>query len=207
MRKAFVSVLGAVLALTMVVSTASAQMAPFNVGIFVGALFPSGELSGTTDLSSGDIAVSTGWVAGASGDYRFNGGTSPISVRLDLAYSSSSVRDDPNQPQIPIDGKLNNIYGMAYLLIHPNIGQADGQAKMDLYAGGGGGFVNTSLSGSTFSGAPSSTDGALSAVVGGAAPIGGVYLFFEGRWVVVFSEGTSLNLFPVVAGVRIPFGG
>ena len=43
--------------------------------------------------------------------------------------------------------------------------------------------------------------------MGGAAPIGSIFLFFEGRWVLIFSEGSTGSVFPVVAGIRIPLGG
>ena len=56
-----------------------------------------------------------------------------------------------------------------------------------LDSSGGGGFVNESL--------------------GGAAPIGSIFLFFEGRWVLIVSEGSTGSVFPVVAGIRIPLGG
>lgn len=201
MKRVSVGLLGAVMGLALLVapvSTASAQFAPWSVSIFGGGVFPTGDI--------GD-AVNTGWLVGANGDFRFSEGRSPVSVRVDIAYGSSTFKDDPNLTT-QLDLKLNNLYAFAYALLHPNIGQAEDRATVDIYVGGGGGFVNSKLGGSDApSGISSETDGALSGIVGGAAPIGGVYLFFEGRWVLIFSEGTSQNLFPVVAGLKIPFGG
>ena len=192
MKKVSVGLLGAVMGLALLaapVSTASAQ--GLSISIFGGGVFPTGDI--------GD-AVKTGWIVGANVGKRFSEGRSPVSVRLDLAYGSSSFESFGTSLNL----KLNSFYGMAYALLHPNIGQAGDKATVDLYVGGGGGFVNGKCSGADCGGSSSSTDGALSGIAGGAAPIGGVYLFFEGRWVLVFTEGTSTNLFPVVAGVRIP---
>jgi len=197
------------------VSTANAQLAPITLGIFVGGVFPTGD--------AGDL-VSTGWLVGAHVAYRFGEGRSPVGLRLDLSYGSSNFKNVATGSSAAVDGKMNNFYGLAYAVLHPNIGQDTDKAQMDIWVGGGGGFVNTSFSGSDTEGNipsgcspvdgitcveafPGSTDGALSGIVGGSAPIGGIYLYFEGRWVLVFTEGTSTNMFPVVAGVRIPFGG
>ena len=180
------------------VSSATAQFAPWSVGIFGGGQFLTGDL--------GDF-FNTGWVAGANVDYRFSEGRSPVSIRLDISYGSSSAKDLGTGSSSSIDAKANSIYGFAYALLHPNIGQAEDRATVDLYAGGGGGFVNSKCSGSDCGDTSGQTDGALVGVVGGAAPIGSVYLFFEGRWVLVFAEDQSESRFPVVAGVRIPFGG
>jgi hypothetical protein len=140
--------------------------------------------------------------------YRFAEGRSPVGLRLDLSYGSSNFKDlGSGSSTGSIDAKFNNFYGLAYAVLHPNIGQDTEKAQMDIWVGGGGGFVSSSFSGSDAQGIEGETNGALSGIVGGAAPIGGVYLYFEGRWVLVFTEGTSQNLFPVVAGVRIPFGG
>ena len=198
MKKVSVGLLGAVMGLALLaapVSTASAQS--LSVSIFGGGVFPTGEI--------GDD-INTGWMVGANVDHRFGEGRSPVSVRLDLAYSSSSAKDLGTGSLAAIDAKANNIYGMVYALLHPNIGQSN-QSSMDLYVGGGGGFVNESLSGPDAVGGSSTTNGALSGVVGGAAPIGSIFLFFEGRWVLIFSEGSTGSVFPVVAGIRIPLGG
>jgi hypothetical protein len=201
--------------LTAPVSTVNAQLAPITLGVYVGGVFPTGDI--------GDV-VNTGWLVGAHVAYRFSGGTSPVGLRLDLSYGSSSFKDlGGGSSTGSVDGKQNNFYGLAYAVLHPNIGQDTDKAQMDIWVGGGGGFVSSSFSGSDTEGNipsgcsplsstcveafPGSTNGALSGIVGGAAPIGGIYLYFEGRWVLIFSEGTSQNLFPVVAGVRIPFGG
>ncbi len=194
MTRLSVGLFGAVMGLAMLVapvSTARAQ-APLSVSIFGGGVFPTGSL--------GD-ALKTGWIVGANLDHRFSGGRSPVSVRLDLAYGSSSFENFGGN----LDLKLNSFYGMAYALLHPNIGQSD-QSSMDLYVGGGGGFVNESLGGPDAGGGSSTTNGALSGVVGGAAPIGSIFLFFEGRWVLIFSEGSTGSVFPVVAVIRIPLG-
>ncbi len=201
MKKVSVGLLGAVMGLAVLmapVSTASAQMAPWTASVFVGGLFATGDF--------GD-AVNTGWLAGGSAGYRFGEGRSPVSVRLDISYSSSSAKDLATGSSATVDAKINNTYILAFALLHPNIGQAGDKAVVDLYVGGGGGFVSSKCSGSDCLITSSETNGALAGVVGGAAPIGGVYLFFEGRWVLVFTEGSSTNLFPVMAGVRIPFGG
>ncbi len=203
MKRLSVGLLGAVMGLAVLVapvSTASAQA--LSISIFVGGVFPTGEL--------GD-EVNTGWLVGGNVDYRFSEGRSPVSLRLDLAYGSSSVKDFGT----PVDLKFNNIYAIGYALLHPNIGQGGDKATMDLYVGGGGGFVQSSVGGSDAEALKAAlgddlkkTNKALSGVVGGAAPIGGVSLFFEGRWVLIFPEGGgSESLFPVVAGVRIPLGG
>ena len=194
MKKVSVGLLGAVMGLALLaapVSTASAQ--GLSISIFGGGVFPTGDI--------GDV-VKTGWIVGANVDKRFSEGRSPVSVRLDLAYGSSSFESFGTS----LDLKLNSFYGMAYALLHPNIGQSN-QSSMDLYVGGGGGFVNESLGGPDAVGGSSTTNGALSGVVGGAAPIGSIFLFFEGRWVLIFSEGSTGSVFPVVAGVRIPLGG
>ncbi len=196
MRKAFVGLLGAVMGLAMLaapVSTASAQA--LSVSIFGGGVFPTGDV--------GEL-IKTGWIVGANVDHRFGGGKSPVSVRLDLAYGSSSFEDFGVGSAGSFDLKLNNIYGLVYALLHPNIGQSD-KASVDLYVGGGGGFVRSSFSGSSADDTDvSETNGALSGVVGGSAPVGGIRLFFEGRWVLVFFEDASESLFPVVAGITIP---
>ena len=199
MKRLSVGLLGAVMGLAVLVapaSTANAQMSPITLGIGVGGVFPTGAV--------GD-SVNTGWLVDAHVAYRFGEGKSPVGLRLDLAYGSSSAKDDPNTIGSD-DRKLNNFYGIVYAMLHPNIGQSD-KASMDIWVGGGGGFVSSSCSGEDCPEDSSGTNGALSGIVGGAAPIGGVYLFFEGRWVLIFTEGSSQNLFPVVAGVRIPFGG
>jgi hypothetical protein len=180
------------------VSTVNAQLAPITLGVYVGGVFPTGDI--------GEV-VNTGFLVGAHVAYRFSGGTSPVGLRLDLSYGSSSFKDIGSGSTPQVDAKLNNFYGLAYAVLHPNIGQDTDKAQMDIWVGGGGGFVSSSFSGSDADSFEGSTDGALSGILGGAAPIGGVYLYFEGRWVLIFSEGTSQNLFPVVAGVRIPFGG
>jgi len=209
-KKVSVGSLGAVIGLAVLmapVSAASAQMSPWTASVFVGGLFATGDF--------GD-AANTGWLAGASGGYRFGEGRSPVSLRLDLSYSSSSAKDFSTGANPTVDAKFNNIYVLGFALLHPNIGQKGDKAVVDLYVGGGGGFVNSKCSGADCdvfgttedpAGTASETNGALAGVVGGAAPIGGVYLFFEGRWVLVFTSGSSQNLFPVMAGVRIPFGG
>ncbi len=200
MKKVSVGSLGAVIGLAVLmapVSAASAQMSPWTASVFVGGLFATGDF--------GD-AANTGWLAGASGGYRFGEGRSPVSLRLDLSYSSSSAKDFGVGSTSSVDAKFNNTYILAFALLHPNIGQSD-KSSVDLYAGGGGGFVSSKCSGADCFTTSSETNGALAGVVGGAAPIGGVYLFFEGRWVLVFTSGSSQNLFPVMAGVRIPFGG
>ena len=130
---------------------------------------------------------------------------------MDLGYGSSSFEDFGVGSTGSFDLKLKNLYGLAYALLHPNIGQSD-KASVDLYVGGGGGFVRSSFSGSDSEGTgpggeelfPSETNGALSGVVGGSAPVGGIRLFFEGRWVLIFFEDNSESLFPVVAGITIP---
>ena len=201
MRRLSVGLLGAVMGLAVLlapVSTANAQQSPMTIGIGVGGVFPTGDI--------GDV-VNTGWLVDGHVAYRFGGGQSPVGLRLDLSYGSSSAKDFGIGSQTSVDAKMNNFYGIAYAMLHPNIGQAGDKATMDIWVGGGGGFVNTSFSGSDASGIEGETNGALSGVLGGAAPIGGLYLFFEGRWVLVFTEGTSQNLFPVVFGVRIPLGG
>ena len=202
MKRLSVGLLGAVMGLAVLVapvSTVNAQLAPITLGVYVGGVFPTGDI--------GDV-VNTGWLVGAHVAYRFSEGRSPVGLRLDLSYGSSSFKDlGSGSSTGSVDAKLNNFYGLAYAVLHPNIGQDTDKAQMDIWVGGGGGFVSSSFSGSDASGIEGTTDGALSGIVGGAAPIGGVYLYFEGRWVLVFSEGTSQNLFPVVAGVRIPFGG
>ena len=202
MKRLSVGLLGAVMGLAVLVapvSTVNAQLAPITLGVYVGGVFPTGDV--------GEL-VNTGWLAGAHVDYRFGGGKSPVSVRLDLSYGSSSAKDTGGGSSTgSIDAKMNNFYGMAYAVLHPNIGQDTDKAQMDIWVGGGGGFVSTSFSGADAAGEEGETNGALSGILGGAAPIGGVYLYFEGRWVLVFTEGVSQNLFPVVFGVRIPFGG
>ena len=202
MKRLSVGLLGAVMGLAVLtapVSTVNAQLAPITLGIFVGGVFPTGDI--------GDV-VNTGYLVGAHVAYRFSGGTSPIGVRLDLSYGSSSFKTDGGGSSTgSTDAKLNNFYGMAYAVLHPNIGQDTDKAQMDIWIGGGGGFVSSSFSGSDAEGIEGTTDAALSGILGGAAPIGGVYLYFEGRWVLIMSSGTSQSLFPVVAGVRIPFGG
>jgi hypothetical protein len=180
------------------VSTANAQMSPITVGIGVGGVFPTGDI--------GDV-VNTGWLLDGHFAYRFAGGQSPVGLRFDLSYGSSSFKDFGVGSQTSVDAKMNNIYMIAYAMLHPNVGQGGDKATLDIWVGGGGGFVSTSFSGSDASGIEGTTDGALSGVVGGAAPIGGLYLFAEGRWVLIFTEGSSQNLFPVVFGVRIPLGG
>jgi hypothetical protein len=200
-KRLSVGLLGAVMGLAVLVapvSTVNAQLAPITLGIYVGGVFPTGDI--------GEV-VNTGFLVGAHVAYRFSGGKSPVGLRLDLSYGSSSFKDVATGSQSTVDAKMNNFYGLAYAVLHPNIGQDTDKAQMDIWVGGGGGFVSSSFSGSDAEGAEGETNGALSGVLGGAAPIGGVYLYFEGRWVLVFSEGTSQNLFPVVAGVRIPFGG
>jgi hypothetical protein len=180
------------------VSTANAQLAPITLGVYVGGVFPTGEI--------GD-EVNTGWLVGAHVAYRFSDGRSPVGLRLDLSYGSNSAKNTGGGSSSgTIDAKMNNFYGLAYAVLHPNIGQDTDKAQMDIWVGGGGGFVSTSFSGSDAEGIEGETNGALSGILGGAAPIGGMYLYFEGRWVLVFTEGTSQNLFPVVFGVRIPFG-
>jgi hypothetical protein len=169
-----------------------------TIGIGVGGVFPTGDI--------GDV-VNTGWLVDGHFAYRFAGGQSAVGLRFDLSYGSSSFKDFGVGSQSSIDVKMNNFYGIAYAMLHPNVGQGGDKATLDIWVGGGGGFVSSSFSGSDASGFEGTTDGALSGVVGGAAPIGGLYLFFEGRWVLIFTEGTSQNLFPVVAGVRIPLGG
>ena len=201
MKRLSVGLLGAAMGLAVMVapvSTANAQLAPITLGIFVGGVFPTGDI--------GEV-VNTGYLVGAHVAYRFGGGKSPIGLRLDLSYGSSSFKDVATGSQTTIDAKLNNFYGLAYAVLHPNIGQDTDKAQMDIWIGGGGGFVSSSFSGSDAQGIEGTTDAALSGIVGGAAPIGGVYLYFEGRWVLIMSSGTSQSLFPVVAGVRIPFGG
>ena len=201
MKKVSVGLLGAVMGLAVLmapVSNASAQMSEWTASVFVGGLFATGDF--------GDEA-NTGWLAGASGGYRFGEGRSPVSLRLDISYSSSSAVDFATGPDPTVDAKFNNIYALAFALLHPNIGQKGDKAVVDLYVGGGGGLVSSKCSGYDCFTTSSESNGALAGVLGGAAPIGGVYLFFEGRWVLVFTEGTSQNLFPVMAGVRIPFGG
>jgi hypothetical protein len=168
------------------VSTAGAQ-APLSISIFGGGVFPTGSL--------GD-ALKTGWIVGANVDHRFSGGRSPVSLRLDLAYGSSSFEGNI------FDLKLNSFYGIAYALFHPGKGQSNGNS-VDLYIGGGGGIVIQSIGGS----GTHSTDPVASAVVGAAVPVGSIFLFFEGRWVLIFSEGSTGSVFPVVAGIRIPLGG
>lgn len=186
MKRRFVGLFGAVMGLVVLVapvSTAGAQ-APLSISIFGGAVFPTG--------SGG--AVKTGWIVGANLDKRLSGGRSKVSLRLDLAYGSSSFEGNI------LDLKLNRFYGIAYALFHPGKGQSNGKS-VDLYLGGGGGIVIQSIGGSE----THSTDPVASAVVGAAVPVGGIGLFLEGRWVMIFSESTSV--FPVVAGVRIPLGG
>ncbi len=202
MKRLSVGLLGAVMGLAVLVapvSTVNAQLAPITLGVYVGGVFPTGDIASD---------INTGWLVGAHVAYRFSGGRSPVGLRLDLSYGSSSAKDDGGGSSTgTIDAKLNNFYGLAYAVLHPNIGQDTDKAQMDIWVGGGGGFVSTSFSGVDAEGIEGETNGALSGVLGGAAPIGGVYLYFEGRWVLIFSEGVSQNLFPVVAGVRIPFGG
>ncbi|MCZ6755887.1 MAG: hypothetical protein O7E49_11290 [Gemmatimonadetes bacterium] len=210
MRRLSVGLLGAVMGLAVLVapvSTANAQQSPITIGIGVGGVFPTGD-AGTV--------LNTGWLVDGHVAYRFAGGQSPVGLRFDLSYGSSSFKDFGVGAITSFEAKQNNIYGIAYAMLHPNIGQGGDKATLDIWVGGGGGFVNSKCSGvdcDAFgttedpTGTASSTDGALSGVVGGAAPIGGLYLFFEGRWVLIFTEGTSTNLFPVVFGVRIPLGG
>ena len=201
MRRLSVGLLGAVMALAVLVapvSTANAQQSPITIGIGVGGVFPTGDI--------GQL-VNTGWLVDGHFAYRFAGGQSPVGLRFDLSYGSSSFKDFGVGATTSFEAKMNNIYGIAYAMLHPNIGQGGDKATLDIWVGGGGGFVSSSFSGTDASGIEGTTDGALSGVVGGAAPIGGLYLFFEGRWVLVFTEGTSQNLFPVVFGVRIPLGG
>ena len=181
MKRLSVGLLGAVMglaALVAPVSTENAQLAPITLGIYVGGVFPTGD--------AGE-SFNTGWFAGAHVDYRFGGGRSPVSVRLDLSYGSMSAKDVGGGSSTgTIDAKMNNFYGIAYAVLHPNIGQDTDKAQMDIWVGGGGGFVSSSFSGADVpSDVPSETNGALSGIVGGAAPIGGVYLYFEGRWVLM----------------------
>lgn len=212
MKRLSVGLLGAVMGLAVLVapvSTVNAQLAPITLGVYVGGVFPTGAIGNE---------VNTGFLVGAHVAYRFSDGKSPVGLRLDLSYGSSSFKDVATGSQTSVDAKMNNFYGLAYAVLHPNIGQDTDKAQMDIWVGGGGGFVNSKCSGADCSstsfvtpedptGTSGSTNGALSGILGGAAPIGGVYLYFEGRWVLIFSEGVSQNLFPVVAGVRIPFGG
>ena len=184
MERRLVGFLVVVMGLVMLavpVSTANAQ-APLSINIFGGAVIPEG--------SGGEA---TGWIAGANIDNRLSGGRSKVSLRLDLAYGSSSFDG-------PFDLELNRFYGIAYALFHAGKGQSNGKS-VDLYLGGGGGIVNQSIGGS----GTSSWDPVASAVVGAAVPVGGIRLFLEGRWIMIFSE--NLNIFPIVAGVRIPLGG
>ena len=106
MTRLSVGLLGAVMGLALLVapvSTAGAQ-APLSISIFGGGVFPTGSL--------GD-ALKTGWIVGANLDHRFSGGRSPISLRLDLAYGSSSFENFGSN----LDLKLNSFYGMAYALL------------------------------------------------------------------------------------------
>jgi len=172
------------------VATANAQ---FSVGLGLGGVFLQGD--------AGD-AYGSGWLVGLFGAYRFGDGQSPVSVRLDLMHSEHKVQESLVNAGAPSDLKLKNNYGLAYLVVHILPPE---KSAIDLYFGGGGGFVgiNESAGGQSIS----STEAALSGLFGIAIPVGGgnIRIFAEGKWVTIFTEGGSTNVIPVEAGVAIGF--
>ena len=112
------------------VSTANAQQSPMTIGIGVGGVFPTGDI--------GDL-VNTGWLVDGHFAYRFGGGQSAVGLRFDLSYGSSSFKDFGQCGiQTSCDAKMNNFYGIAYAMLHPNVGQGGDKATLDIWVGGGG---------------------------------------------------------------------
>ena len=173
-------------------STANAQ---FGVGLFVGGSFLTG------DVGEG---FKSGFLAGVYGSYRFGGGESATSVRLDIMYGENSEKEPSSgSPSTTVDGKLKLTYFLGYLVIHILPPET---SKVDLYFGGGGGFVSRKITGSSLIPDQSATDGALSGLFGVAIPVGNtIRVFAEGKWVTIFVDGGSQNIIPAEAGVEISF--
>ena len=192
MKRLTVGFLGAALGFAMLVAPVSTAKAQFGLGIFGGA----GILTG--DIGKG---FKTGWLAGVYGNYRFGEGQSPLGVRLDIMYGENNAEDAVATPFLT-DRKLKTTYVLAHLLVHILPPET---SSVDLYFGGGGGAVSLK---ETFSGGSvSDTKGALSGIFGVGVPVGSgnIKVFFEGKWVTVFTDGGSANIIPVEAGVAIGF--
>ena len=187
MKRLTVGFLGAALGFALLAAPVSTAKAQFGLGIFGGV----GILTG--DIGRG---FKTGWLAGVYGNYRFGEGQSPIGVRLDIMYGE-------NNGEGPFDNKLKNTYALAHLLVHILPPET---SSVDLYFGGGGGFVSRKISASGSS-SESRTDGALSGIFGVGIPVGSgnIKVFFESKWVTVFTDGGSTNIIPVEAGIAIGF--
>ncbi len=181
--------LGVVLGFALLAAPVATAKAQFGLGIFGGA----GVLTGDV----GDV-FKTGWLAGIYGNYRFGEGQSPVGVRLDIMYGENNGKES-----VLPGFKLKNTYALAYLLVHILPPET---SSVDLYFGGGGGFVSGKVSGGGGS-SESQTDGALSGIFGVGIPVGGgnIKIFFEGKWVTIFTEGSSTNIIPAEAGVAIGF--
>ena len=193
MKRLTVGFLGAALGFAMLAAPVSTAKAQFGLGIFGGA-----------GILTGDIGedFKTGWLAGVYGKYRFGEGQSPLGVRLDIMYGENNAEDAVATPFLT-DRKLKNTYALAHLLVHILPPET---SSVDLYFGGGGGFVSSKISVSGTS-SESQTDGALSGLFGVGIPVGSgnIKVFFEGKWVTVFTDGGSTNIIPVAAGVAIEF--
>lgn len=191
MKRLTVGFLGVALGFALLVNPIATANAQFSVGLGVGGTFLTGD--------AGD-SFKTGWIVDLIGDYRFGEGQSPVSVRLDIMYGENNL----NAPSgSSADGKLKNTFGLAYVLVHILPPET---SSVDLYFGGGGGFVSGKFTSSGFS-SDSETDGALSGIFGIGLPVGGgnIKIFFEGKWVTIFTEGSSTNVIPATAGASIAF--
>jgi hypothetical protein len=185
---------GAVFGLGLLMAPLSTANAQFGVGLFVGYAMPTGDL--------GDN-VKSGFLAGIYGAYRFGGGESAAAVRLDIMYGENDEQPPSSGSPSTTLGKLKLTYFLGYLVVHILPPE---KSSVDLYFGGGGGFVSGSSSGSSLFPDESSTDGALSGLFGIAIPVGNtLQIFFEGKWVTVFTEGGSSNIIPAEAGVALSF--
>jgi hypothetical protein len=174
--------------------------AQWSVAAFGGPAIPTGNSRG---------AYQSGWMAGASGAYRFGGGHSTIGVRLDLAYSENAGKDP--SPGVPADLTLKNVYGLGYLILHILPPE---KSKVDAYFGGGGGIVRVEEVFGSTAPAPftsqtfTSTNGAMSGLLGLAVPVAqSVRIFAEGRFITIFTNDSGTNLFPALIGVEFVFGG
>ena len=189
MKRLTVGFLGAALGFTLLAAPVSTANAQFGLGIFGGA-----------GVLTGDIgkAFKTGWLAGVYGNYRFGEGQSPVGVRLDIMYGENNGKES-----VLPGFKLKNTYALAHLLVHILPPET---SSVDLYFGGGGGFVSKKIS-AFGSSSESQTDGALSGILGVGIPVGSgnIKVFFESKWVTVFTDGGSTNIIPVEAGVAIGF--
>lgn len=146
-------------------------------------------IGGGVNIPMGDFAdgVKTGWLGQVVGGVTLSNGI--LGFRVDGTYGQNNAKGTG-------DGKFKLIGALGDVVVSPKMA---GKAKPYVLAGAG--MMNAKISAGTVS--ESDTKFAWNAGAGVAFAAGKVGIYLEARFLSVKTEGSSSNMIPITAGVRI----